>query len=263
MFSPSVYKVVSGVFKKYFPDYLFFDKNLNKYIFSISHDLIIDVIKPNEALKNLLNKKELDPLENKAVNLILLLSEYSGVSLNYFGIHGSISLGMHGDKSDMDVSVYGAKNYRIVLETLRDLDKRGKLTLSRESLADRIKGNVGWYQGTRFVLNAIRLDEEIKCKEENLELLGDAIIKCRVIDDYESIFRPAIYGVSDCRVISGSSFAANVSYVVSMIGIYRGFARKGDNLIVKGMIENVNEGEYYRIVVGSGFSEEFISISPI
>ena len=262
LFSPQVYSRLISVFNEYFPEYLFYRKDLKKHLFAVPLKLVEEVYTPCSALTSLLRKQDRDWLEEKIVKLIKLLSRRTSIPLEFFGVHGSICLGMHGEKSDMDVAVYGSSNYRSVIQALKQLEKEGTIELSKSSLVEIIKCNVGWFENSRFVINAIRLEEEIKCEKEAVRLHGEALIKCRVVDDSESMFRPSIYKVESCKVIEGSEKARKVEKVVSMVGLYRSIAKRGDWIIVKGMLEEILEEEQFRIVIGSGLEDEYMGLIP-
>ena len=75
------------------------------------------------------------------------------------------------------------------------------------------------------------------------------------------MFRPAIYCVKVLEVLKGDLRADKARELVSMIGLYRNIAKKGDRLIVKGMLEEaVDDEDYLRMVVGTGLEEEYIGI---
>lgn len=260
LFSPKVYVELLKVFSEKFPGYLLYMDNLGKYVFAIPENKIEEIYTPNAALAKLLKKSPRDELEEKAVELIKLLSRRSGISLGFFGIHGSISLGMHMEKSDIDIAVYGAQNYLKVLATIKNLEKEGLLKISRGNIIEFLRCNTGWFRERRFVINAIRMPSEIK-NSHNFRIVAPVLVTCEVLENSEAMFRPAIYRVKVQDVLRGSSRANRARELVSMIGLYRNIAEKGDQLVVKGMLEEaVDDENYLRIVVGTGLEEEYISI---
>jgi predicted nucleotidyltransferase len=84
--------------------------------------------------------------------------------------------------------------------------------------------------------------------------------KCDVVEDWESVFRPAIYGVSGYIPLDETSDVEESmvpSRVVSMIGEYRSIVSKGVEAKVSGSLERVVESKtdnvhHYRVIVGSG-----------
>jgi len=263
LFSSKNYKKLVETFKTYFPEYIYYSEPLGKWLISVPKRLIKQVFVPSECLHSLLKKKTWDHLEETAVKLVKELSSESGISLNFFGIHGSISLGMHHEGSDIDLAVYGAKNFRNVRKTLMKLEKVGRIALSRTSFYEKRRLNTGYYNDMRFVINAIRLPSEINQRKLIYKPITEIKALCKVINDDESMFRPAIYGVRVIDIFSGpTEYANSISEVVSMIGLFRGIAYKGDLITVKGLLEQVQSGQekWFRIVVGSGLSDEYIEI---
>jgi predicted nucleotidyltransferase len=94
---------------------------------------------------------------------------------------------------------------------------------------------------------------------------------CEVIDDWESVFRPAIYGIADYKELDAQSHvekSKEPSQSVSMIGELRGIAATGDRIKVSGSLERVEDAKtrklhHYRAIVGSAEQkpqDEFISV---
>jgi predicted nucleotidyltransferase len=113
--------------------------------------------------------------------------------------------------------------------------------------------------------NAIRKPEEIKQKYGELQYttVAPVDLTCKVKDDNEAMFRPAIYEIEGCN--PRDKFLALPEgrvpkTVVSMIGCYRNVARRGDMIRVSGMLEraeNLETGQvFHQVVVGTGTSEE-------
>jgi len=264
LFSSKVYKSIIKTMRKHFSEYIYYSANLRKYTISVPKYLIEEVYKPNESLKRILNKRDRDFLESKAIEFITELSRESRVPIESFGISGSIGLGMHRRFSDMDIIVYGSENYYRVLKALKSLESKGLLTLSRSSILEKTRLNRGVYKGTKFNVNAVRSTSEISSIRYRYNPICTTKIICRVINDYESIFRPAVYKVKVIRVFEGiEDILRSTEYVVSMIGIHRMIARTGDIILVKGMLEEVIEEEsglkFNRVFVGSGFQDEYIA----
>jgi predicted nucleotidyltransferase len=194
-----------------------------------------------------------------------MLSRESQISFNDFGIHGSIALNMHTPKSDIDLVVYGAQNFRTLEATIDELSKRRTLTYVSKNRIDAARRYKAKYKGRLFMYNAVRNKEEIS---SNYGLFRYSPIKqiefrCSISDDAEAMFRPAIYRISDYEPTSTASTLKEATipiFVVSMVGCYRNVARKGDMIRVSGMLERVENIEtknaFYQVVVGTGTSEE-------
>jgi predicted nucleotidyltransferase len=159
--------------------------------------------------------------------------------------------------TDIDLVVYGAKNFR-KLEAMVN-------KLFRESALDTIGKNRGVYKGKPFVYNAVRKSEEVKTRYGDYKYfpIRPIAFRCKVADDSEAMFRPTIYQVSDYQPLNEPSQLEKAKIpktVVSMIGCHRNAARKGDTIKVAGVLEQVEHVETgkltYQAVVGSGTNEE-------
>jgi len=261
LFSPENHLKLIGSFKKSFPQYLRYSRMLKRWLIAVPKRLILRVFDPSQCLVELLKEDERDFLEEKAIQLIGKLSSESEVPLASFGIHGSISLGMHHEGSDIDVIVYGSSSFRRVIEAMKRLEGKGEISLVRETFYDERKLNKGIFNHVRFNVNATRTLSEISDRRLHFEPIAQIEASCKVVNDDEAMFRPAIYKVSECAIESGPSFYADrVLEVCVMIGQFRSLASNGDKMLVRGMLERVrsDDEEWFRIVVGSGLRDEYM-----
>jgi predicted nucleotidyltransferase len=203
-------------------------------------------------------------MQKMSLNLVDLLSTESEIGLEDFGLHGSVALNMHTSKSDIDLVVYGAKNFRVLEATINRLVENGKLSYKFSNRLDACRRYKGKYLNKVFMYNAIRRPEEIRGEYGKLQY--DAVtpveFTCRVQDDAEAMFRPATYRIGDYDVVEAGELSEGKvpETVVSMIGCYRNVARRGERIGVSGMLErakNVETGQvFYQVVVGTAISEE-------
>jgi predicted nucleotidyltransferase len=208
----------------------------------------------------------LDSHESLAIELIKLLSDTSDVPINEFGIHGSTSYEMHSPSSDIDIAVYGRLNFLKVKEAVQKLVEKGIVKSFIKIPTDKYRLNRGIYKETDFVFNAIRNVEETRneyglYKYDHIKTIK---FKCKILKDIESVFRPAIYGIEDIKILNDSIDleSQKIKQVVSMIGEFRGICVKNDKIQGVGMLEKVinqeNSEIFYRVVIGSGKGKEFI-----
>ena len=198
------------------------------------------------------------------LNLVAMLSAESGIGLEDFGVHGSVALNMHTAKSDIDLVVYGAQNFRLLEATINTLVEAGRLSYKFSNRLDACRRYKGKYLNKIFMYNAIRKSEEIKGKYGSLryDTVGPVNFTCRVQDNSEAMFRPAIYKIKDYDPVHAKELGEDniPEIVVSMIGCYRNVARRGERIGVSGMLEraeNVETGQvFYQVVVGTAISEE-------
>jgi predicted nucleotidyltransferase len=112
--------------------------------------------------------------------------------------------------------------------------------------------NYGLFNGRFFGIHPTRTDSEIteKYGAHRYRGTGAARIQARVTDATESIFQPAIYRVSDSRVLAGSPGAASVTEIISYEGRYRDSVEAGQWLEARGKLETV-DGVPRQLVIGT------------
>ena len=98
-----------AILRRYYPQYIRFDSVFGMEMQEVPKKRILKVYRPQEALQALMEKSILSDPERSAVNLIRTLHESSNVRIESMGISGSIMAGLHTEKSDIDVIVYGRK----------------------------------------------------------------------------------------------------------------------------------------------------------
>jgi len=252
-------------FRKNFQKYVYFCPFREKEVISAPLNSVKKVYVPRECLKRVTKLKNKDRLQQLTVDLVDLLSSESSIPTEDFGIHGSVALNMHTQKSDIDIVVYGSQNFRRLEKTVQKLVDAGALSYVFNNRLDAARKYKGRFKGKIFMYNAVRKPEEVNSKYglHKFKPLKPVKFQCTVKDDSEAMFRPAIYKVENCKPLDASrnSLIEKIpETVVSMIGCYRNIAKKGDKVNVSGMlekVENVETGEtYFQVVVGTGVNEE-------
>lgn len=265
LYTTQNYKIIIEVFRKYFPDYVYYCPFRGKEIISVPLKSIDRFFEPKACLKRIMRKKSRDHVEASALELVSLLSEQSDVPLEDFGVHGSIALKMHTSESDIDLAIYGYRSFRRVEETIRRLVLNGELEYVAKNWIDRVRSHRGRYKDKIFNYNAVRKlgEAQFRYGERLYEPVKHVLFKCTVSNDEEAMFRPAIYKISSYCPLNDSSDlqkGEGPEEVVSMIGCYRNIARNGEKIRVSGKLERVKHVEtghvYYRVVVGTGTGED-------
>lgn len=261
-----------------YPQYLYEDPVNNITISSVPSHFIAERYHPEEKVKELLTRKDLDPLEKKAILLIETLSKESGVPIEKYGITGSILINIHNPNfSDIDLTIYGRENSLATKEAVLDLKKRGplksfqgkeaqgwikkkegifQLNSKQARLLLERKWNIGFYQGTRFSIHPIKEESEIKEKygEKKYRSKGFTLLEATVKNASESLYLPCKYEIDNIKILEGES-AENIKEVVSYEGIFCHFAEEGERIRTRGKLEEVTPKEggkkYHRILVGS------------
>jgi len=265
LYTAKNYKTFIEVFRKNFPDYVYYCYLRNKELLTAPLDLIERVFVPRDRLVALRQVKKPDNLQTLALELINMLSDASGVSLDDFGIHGSIALNMHAPESDIDFVVYGSQNFRIVEETIAEQVNAGRLSYIIGNRLDAARKFKGRYKSKIFMYNATRKPEEIETRygEARFSSIDPIRFQCTVSEDIEAMFRPAIYKITNCKPLDAKSelpIDKIPDRVVSNIGCYRNVARRGSEIKVAGQLERVEViktgAVHYQVVVGTANSEE-------
>ena len=265
LYTAKNYKTFIEAFRKNFPDYLYYCHFRNKELITAPLDLIARVFVPRDRLEVLKQVEKPDKLQKLALELLNMLSAESGVSIDNFGIHGSLALNMHAPESDIDFVVYGTKNFRTIEETIARLANTGKLSYVISNRLDAARKFQGRYKGKIFMYNATRTPEEVKTHygDARFSSIGPVHFRCVISDDTEAIFRPATYKITNYQPLDAESelmLDKIPDRVVSNIGCYRNVARQGSGIKVAGQLERVEEIKtgaiHYQVVVGTATSEE-------
>ncbi|MCX8171545.1 MAG: hypothetical protein N3E47_06220 [Candidatus Bathyarchaeota archaeon] len=263
------------------PEYLYYSHVMGVNMSAVPIEKISFHFKPEEKMRKLneAGGDGLDPLERKALDLALRISDESGVPLENFGVTGSILLGIHQPFSDIDLTVYGKENSRKVRNTLQQIHSTRKIDIQRFSgvraeewclnksrlypltyeeakmLLER-KWNIGLFQGTVFSLHPAKFEWEVgeKYGDRVFEAKGMVKITATVIDDSESDFMPSKYLVEDVKVLEGPR-VNDIREVASYEGLYAGISNRGERIVAYGKLERVFDNrrgeEYHRVLVGS------------
>jgi predicted nucleotidyltransferase len=271
LYSPANFKTIHATFSRHFPDYLFHCPHLGKTVIAVPIVDLDSIYTPQKTLQILLTQPDGDSLQLRALRLVKRLSQVSRIPLEDFGIHGSLSLNMHSHFSDIDLSVYGANNFQKVKDGVHKLIHQGELNSLYENDSDQIRENKGQFEGTKFVLNAIRKYSEITEKYGDYSYTPIRHVKfiCEINENREGFFKPAVYGIANCNPPLSSLVSdlnEDPTTLVSMIGRYRGIAKKGQSVQVSGMLEKVmstNGTIEHRVVIGSGEVGEEEYVWPI
>ncbi len=265
LYTAENYRSFIETFRQNFPEYIYFCPFRNKELISAPISRISKVFVPKDCLQQIMKLPNHDRIQRMALELITLLSKESSVSINHFGMHGSIALNMHSEESDIDFVVYGSGNFRVVEETIDRLVQVGTLRYIFGNKLDRARKFKGKYKDKIWMFTAARLPEEVTEKYGEYRFTATVPLKfqCKVTDDTEAIFRPALYHIGEYTPIEDKSKVPTEQTpgrILSNIGCYRNVARTGDRIKVAGVLERVESIETgkltYQVVVGTATSEE-------
>ncbi|MCL2643022.1 MAG: hypothetical protein FWD52_05890 [Candidatus Bathyarchaeota archaeon] len=275
LYTAKNYQSFMEAFRKNFSNYIVYDKNRDKEIISAPLDRIEKVFVPRDCLVWLQNLSQRDELQNKALDLIRLISEEAKVAMSDMGLHGSLALNMHASHSDIDFVVYGTDNFRLVEAAIERLvNTTGKLTYIVGNRLDAARKFQGRYQGKIYMYNATRQFNEktssaavAKFGQYKYTPLVQVQFQATISSDRETMYRPATYKITNYKPLNPESELAIDKIpvqVVSNIGCYRNIAKQGNEIKVSGKLEKVetnttaeeNKQVFYQVVVGTATSEE-------
>jgi len=262
LYSPSNFRKYSEVFRGNFPYYLYYCPYRGKEVICPTRKSVKRVYTPRRRFQALLKKKDKNGMQSLTLELVDFLSNASGVSIDDFGVHGSIALGMETGQSDIDLVVYGAKNFRKLEATVNKLVAERALSYTPSNDANSTPHKQ--FKGKRFICNAVRKIDEINAAYGDCKysVIAPVKFRCRVIGDGETMFRPAIYRIGNYQSMNSESnlpLSHTPNTVVSMIGLYRNIATKDDEIEASGVLERIEElrtgKTSFQVVVGSGSNE--------
>ncbi len=265
LYTADNYRKMLETFRKSFPHYLYCCPFRGKEVLSVPLNKINKVYLPGECLQTILRKKNKVAIEKETEELVSILSKESKINLEDFGIHGSVGLNMHSKYSDIDLVVYGSKNFKRLEVAVNMLADKEVITHVCTKKIDYARKHRGRYNDRRFVYNAVRKYDEIDVLHGKLRYtqVKNVCFSCQVIDDNENMFRPAIYQISNYKAEDSVSELPEEqvpSRVLSMIGYYRNVARTGDSVRVSGTLERVESlesgAEGYQVIVGTATREK-------
>jgi predicted nucleotidyltransferase len=254
----------------------------------------IDTIKkhymPIQNLKRLRMSKTLEDLEKKAVQLAEALKEAANIPWSSVGVSGSLLVGLHTLKSDIDPVVYGAENCRKAysalqtllkddeshfepyshedLQTLFDFRSRDTI-MSFEDFAsvESRKTFQGKFRKINYFIRFIKDWNEIEEQYGDVcyKNCGYAKIVATIADDSESLFTPCTYRIESVKVVEGSRLKP-ILEIVSFRGRFCEQAKKGEEIVARGKVELVTdrrkERVYYRMILGNKPSD-YMALSRV
>ncbi len=277
--------------EKEYPHYLFYSPFYNVLMTAVPLEFIARHYKPEEKLAQIMEARRPDRLQKKLRSFISILADRSGVSVESFGVTGSLLMSIHRlTVSDLDITVYGCKNGLAVKRALIDayMVKGSKtkrfenanltgwvknktrihpLTFDEASLIYQRKWNLGVFDSTKFSVHPVKTEDEVneEYADRVYESVGSVTVGAVVHQNSESMFLPAVYQVREAKVIKGPQ-ATDIEEVVSYEGLYGDIAEVGETILVKGKLEQVTEKKskrrYHRVLVGSpeGKGAEYVKL---
>ena len=254
-----------------FPHYMVFHEMLQTNVLGVDHHDLAGVRKPEVRLRTLIEAQPKDELVSAMQEVLELVIQHSGLSLEDFGVFGSMLHGFHHPKfSDIDFVIYGREKRAALLRTLKELYQDGSSPLMNEfETSQSLRGKRWffrnftpkeflWHQRRKLIYSLfddpksgriIKTEfESVKdwkdiqdeyCSRTRILKKGWARLLARITEDGDSAFIPSVYQIEPLSVLEGMKEAAEVERVVSYLEEFRMQARKDERVYVAGNLEKV------------------------
>ncbi len=265
--------------KATYPEYLVYDPVFQTKLQSVRKASVRRIYDPRMRLKELLHGQVGTEIEQDATTFALLLTEKSGVAQQALGITGSLLIGLHTEKSDLDFVVFGKRNCMKLFRALKEfldsgscsklsrLDKGGMEELYTQRVADthmdfedfaRLesrKVNQGRFRQRAYFIRFVQDMHETgdRYGDRYYTPIGRASISASVSDDSEAIFTPCKYGVSGALSMDGRRLP-EIREIISFRGRFCEQARVGESVVASGTLERVQTGQgdiWHRLLLGT------------
>lgn len=274
---------------KEFPEYIVYDPVFDAKLCEVPIQKVRHQYKPAEKLQELRgNLQYLDELERKALEFADVIERSANIPSKSVGVSGSIMVGLHNAKSDIDLIVYGVRNCRKVYSIMENLlgekqgpfkpyTRRGLKVLFDFRSKDTVVGFEdfvrsesrkvlqGKFMGTDYFIRFVKGWGEIDERYGDVQYVnvGYAKVKATVADDSQSIFTPCVYRISDTRVLEGPQIKP-LEEIASFRGRFCEQARKSEVVIGQGKVEHVIDNkrnrEHFRLLLGNKPSDYFVTV---
>lgn len=212
------------------PRYLAFDPVCQTILQSVPRSSVRCVYDPRRRLQDLARERERDPVEEDALAFASLLQREAGIPWAGLGLSGSLLIGLHTPRSDLDISVYGSQNCYAVQRALRRLlgapgggevrrlDPQGMEALYAERQADthmsftdfvrieRDKVIQGRFRDRPYFIRFLKDPAETGERYGDIRYtpMGRMGITATIADASEAIFTPCRYTLATVRLLDSA-----------------------------------------------------------
>ena len=255
-----------------FPHYISHVDRIGLTLQTVPYDKVARIYRPRQRLKDLLSNPK-NKLEETVAMFVSALSSESGVTLENFGVSGSLLIDLASSDSDIDLAVYGRdagekvyaalgvlRETRVWITPYDEVSVGGVLRARWKGSGldlDKLRGIEigkllhGLVQGREYFVRLIKKPEEAEAENSSTPL-GEVKLRAVVSEAGESIFTPCRYRVGEC-VLLGTSHDEKVSELVSFRGRFTEQARERNTVYARGTLEEVEYGDrtIHRVMLGS------------
>lgn len=246
---------------------------------SVPHSSIQRIYDPRLWLQAIAHAPQRDPLQDDALAFCDLLAKEAGVSREHLGVSGSLLIDMHTPHSDLDLTVHGERNCRLVHQALQRLldsgsipelsrfDRQGFQGLYQERVKDtRMEFNEfialesrksiqGLFRRrtffVRFIKESSELDESYG--DHLCQPLHPVVVVATVTGAADAIFTPCRYPLTAVQFLQGDP-VESLDEIVSYRGRFCEQAHPGERVRASGTLERVRTlrgRTWHRLILGN------------
>ncbi|MGQ4910609.1 MAG: nucleotidyltransferase domain-containing protein [Candidatus Thorarchaeota archaeon] len=262
-----------------YPKYLWWSDVYGRVLQSVDYGSIAEVLDPIQSLDVFRKMSQIPEIVEAAVFLSRQLVRGSGIPGSSLGITGSILTGTTTEASDIDLVVYGEGECRklhgflsrnpesipgMERYTGNELERLVRFRWPKLEEYHNILGPIeaekvlqGRFEGRDFYIRLVRTCDEVESEygSKMFQYVGRDNVRCRIIDDSESIFTPCRYVVEDL------SSEHKIVELVSYRGRFTEHAHAGQLVDAYGRVErvvNTYSGSYHHQVVLGENPEDYL-----
>ncbi|MEM3832185.1 MAG: hypothetical protein QW128_01110 [Thermoprotei archaeon] len=215
-----------------------------------------------------------DTLERLALELVDILSSYSNIPKNFFGVTGTLLIGIHNEQiSDIDLTISGKNLTEKIKDTLNSILEDRSKGFSRYSIKNIINDashhglystniyqlfNRIWHKGffkkKPFSISPIKTEQETTNTYGKYiyRSLGPIELTAIINKPIDPFFSPIRYELCNVSILSGLQLTVNE--LVSYDSFYLDLLKVGDRIYVKGLLQEVfdtlNKAKTFRVAIG-------------
>jgi predicted nucleotidyltransferase len=244
--------------KEFYPDYLYHSVIFDADLHGVPFGKITKHHQPSEKLTKLMVARGAGKgLQKKLIRLMDLFIN-NDLPLSDFGVTGSFLIGAENKKSDIDLVIYDRKTFHTARGVVRALISEKKLSgldsvfwkdayerrscsLSLEEYVwhEKRKYNKAVFDGIKFDLSLVVSPDKTSSRVYSKK--GHITIIAKVTDDQYAFDTPGLY------ILDHPEYPDIVCFTPT----YAGQALTGETVEVSGLVEESDDGEDRRIIVGS------------
>ncbi len=246
--------------RKNFPSYLYYSSVFDAALHAVP---TLKINKHHQATKRLIDlvacKEPKNSLQVKLVQLITLLVK-NGTDLDFLGVTGSFLIGAENDKSDIDLVVYDRKVFHQTRTVINNLIKENhlsaldqdfwedaykrrlpSLTFDEYVWHEKRKYNKAVFENIKFDLSLVTDDQKQEHSNQPYKKVGKVEITTEVSNDEYAFDTPSSYSLKHPQL----------QRLICFTPTYTGQAFIGETVEVSGFIEESEDGNDRRIIIGS------------